>query len=311
MRIVLPGALPDSTAAKALVPHLEKVAPTLLHWFARSRAKHVTADPAHTLCTPLEYWQLVQRQYHPQDGLAASAGLGPLIAHDDYSGDGPIWLLELVHLSAVREGAVLIPAQYLNVTDEDSTQLLASAGELCKTAGFDVAPLSATHWRVQLPQGFTPRAASPELVSLTNVNDWWSLDIAGRPWRRLSNELQMLWFDHPVNERRANQGLRPINSVWLFGGAKPGQLQPVASDDNTVIDHSLVEPFQTQDWNGWLNALQELDANVLAAIPSHTQPELVLTGHQGFVTLKSERGILAKLRRGTNTAWKKWWTNER
>ena len=37
-------------------------------------------------------------------------------------------------------------------------------------------------------------------------------------WRRWQNELQMLLFEHPVNRRRVQARLAPVNSVWLWGG---------------------------------------------------------------------------------------------
>jgi len=36
-------------------------------------------------------------------------------------------------------------------------------------------------------------------------------------WAKLQNEIQMLLFNHPVNERRESQDLPVINSLWLYG----------------------------------------------------------------------------------------------
>ena len=37
-------------------------------------------------------------------------------------------------------------------------------------------------------------------------------------WRRWQSEMQMLWFEHPVNRRREHAGLVTIDGVWLWGG---------------------------------------------------------------------------------------------
>jgi hypothetical protein len=39
-------------------------------------------------------------------------------------------------------------------------------------------------------------------------------------WHGVLNEIQMLLFEHPVNEARETRGELPINSVWLWGGGR-------------------------------------------------------------------------------------------
>jgi hypothetical protein len=63
----------------------------------------------------------------------------------------------------------------------------------------------------------------------------------GQLIRRLMNELQMVLHEHPVNERRAAQGQRTINAVWLWGfgapnEAEPVELPPLAGDDEWLTD---------------------------------------------------------------------------
>ena len=77
MHIVLPGLLPDPEAARALLPHLQKTAPTLAGWFSRARARLQAADPAVAGCTAYEQWQLMQAGFVPEPGQNLSAGLGP------------------------------------------------------------------------------------------------------------------------------------------------------------------------------------------------------------------------------------------
>ena len=37
-------------------------------------------------------------------------------------------------------------------------------------------------------------------------------------WRRWQSEMQMLLFEHPVNQSRERGGLLPVNYVWMWGG---------------------------------------------------------------------------------------------
>lgn len=39
-------------------------------------------------------------------------------------------------------------------------------------------------------------------------------------WAAFTNELQMLLFEHPVNQAREAKGLPVINSIWCYGGGQ-------------------------------------------------------------------------------------------
>ncbi|MBV6271824.1 hypothetical protein KVP09_02675 [Alcaligenaceae bacterium CGII-47] len=302
MQIVLPGALPDPGAARELMSYLPTHSPTLLRWFERSSMAETLSDAALTHCTPLEHWQLLAHGFQATPAQHLSAGLAPLRAQL-VSDDKPVWLAELIHMSPSRDGAALLPAESLDIDAEHAQALLDSAHELATENGFAFSPDSANQWRVVPPTGFAPHCASPTLVSISTVNDWWPQDIAGQPWRRLVNALQMLWYKHPVNLARAAQGLAPINSLWLYGGAQTSQLSHRTLPD-TIIDDRLLSCLQAQDWGGWLAGLQALEAEVLA--PMNTHAELVLTGSERFVTLVPRRGWFARF--SGKQDWRRWWS---
>lgn len=309
MRIVLPGALLDSAVSAELIKHLPEASPRLVKWLENSRVKTLLADPVQHFCTPLEFWQLQQHGFEATGQAPASTGLGPFLAGNTISDDDPVWLVELVHLVAAREGALLQPARKLGLHETESRALFETAAELFQDTGFGIEFITASHWRVHLPAAYAPACASPELVSLGNVTDWWSQDPAGRAWRRLANEVQMAWFNHPVNQQRAEKGLVPVNGVWLFGGAKRSQLASSRTGAAQHI-HDNLQPFaQAADWGGWLAALAELDQSVLAAFDGTPQPELILTGHDHILTCLPGRPVWKRLLPGSRNTWKQWWIN--
>lgn len=309
MRIVLPGALPDPREARELTSYLPKTAPTLLRWLELGRARAAPADPAHTGCTPYEQWQLTQRGFTAQDGQNLSAGLAPLWAEHPPQDHAAIWLAELVHVSPSRDGAALLPASELAITPEQSVALFESAQSLFIDSGFTLHACSTEHWRLELPADFAPLCASPTLVSISSVNDWWPQDISARPWRRLVNELQMLWFDHPVNQARYQQGLVPINSLWLFGGASTNQLRSADVPVDTKTYNTLLAPCTTHDWGGWLAALEQLETQVFRPMANGKPPELVLTGRDRLVEVgPTAWGPLTQWLPGARQAWRKWWS---
>lgn len=309
MRIVLPGALPEPGQASELISYLQKNAPTLLGWMQRARARSITADPAVSGCTPYEQWQLTACGFRPDAGQKLSAGLGPLWLRKTATPNEPVWLLELVHVAPSRDGAALLPASELAITPEQSVALFESVQALFSEAGFVLHADSAERWRLTLPPGFAPESASPALVGMTSVNDWWPQDMSARPWRRLVNEVQMLWFDHPVNQQRYQQNQMPINSLWLYGGASGRQLAQRLPLGDTQVDDSLLGPSIRQDWGAWLAALNELEGRLFRPLADKAQPELVLTGRERIVELRPPAlGNLGRWLPGSRNTWRNWWS---
>jgi hypothetical protein len=313
MQIVLPGALPDPQEARELTSYLPKTAPTLLRWLEQGRARTIAADPALAGCTPYEQWQLAARGFRPNDGQNLSAGLGPLLADPAITDGDPVWLVELVHVSPSRDGATLLPARELAITPEQSVALFESAQGLFADTGFSLSPSSVTQWRIALPPDFAPLGASPTMVSISAVNDWWPQDITARPWRRLVNEMQMLWFEHPVNQARYQHGLLPINSLWLFGGASRQQFHGNSHASlvpESVRAHDDLFAFSiTRDWGGWLAALARLEADVFLPLAQGKAPDLVLTGTDRIVEITpSTMQRWTQWLPGSHQAWRKWWS---
>lgn len=310
MHIVIPGALPEPETARALLPHLEKTAPTLVAWFSRGRAKRQAADPAIAGCTAYEQWLVQQSGFRPDPQQNLAAALGPLWSQNqNIEPDRPVWLAELVHMAPTQSSTALLGSNELNITQDQSVALFESAQTLFEGTGFQLHPDSNTRWRIVPPDGFEFLSASPALVSTSSVNDWWPQDQASRPWRRLFNEIQMLWFGHPVNQARQAQGERAINGLWLFGGARMEQLQTVSLPDQAQHYMALQAPFAAQDWGGWLAALGQLEDQVFVPLARQgQQPRLVLTGRQEIVTLEpSSLARWMKWLPGSQKKWSHWW----
>lgn len=73
-------------------------------------------------------------------------------------------------------------------------------------------------WFAQLPgsracAGFT--AGEADGMLLAPMPEQFGISLAGM---RVLNELQMLWFKHPVNETRRRAGRPEANTLWVWGG---------------------------------------------------------------------------------------------
>lgn len=302
MHIVISGAWPDPEVAAELATHLAQRAPTLARWLSLGKAVTTHCPAADTWCTPLECWLLQARGFATTQAEHISAGLGPLRA--DVPDDEPVWLAELVHMSPSRDGAALLPADTLAITAEQSSSLLLTAREQLEDSGLRLEALRPDTWRVHWPEPVQLACASPALVAISAVNDWWPQDAVARPWRRLVNSLQMAWFEHPVNQARLEAGLAPVNSLWLYGGARTSQLtRPLPAD--LRIETSLQGFAAAQDWGSWIEALAQLERDHLAA-QAKDNPTLILTGRDRYATVAVQHGWLARWR---TQDWRRWWCN--
>lgn len=311
MRIVLPGALPDPRSAAELIPHVQKAAPTLLTWLEQSHARCLAADPATTACTPYEQWCLNAHGFQPETGQNLASGLGPLLAPNRAAPHEPVWIAELVHVSPSRDGAALLPAIELGISQDQSVALFESVDGLFAQSGFSLRRTATERWSIDLPPDCVPASASPALVSISSVNEWWSQELAARSWRRLVNEVQMLWFDHPVNQKRFQAGLIPINSLWLFGGAKTHQISYPSALEATQVHSQLLSASVAQDWGAWLAQLEKLESEIFKPLAARAPDQLVLTGSDRIAELS-----LSALNRWTRwlpskqNTWRKWWSSQ-
>lgn len=106
----------------------------------------------------------------------------------------------------------------LALAEEDVAQLLPALRPLFGDAGF---PLDAPHpsrWYLRVPKD----ARLPEFVPVDDVlgDDLFAHlpeGDAGRRWRALLTEAQVLLHNHPWNAHRAAQGKPPVNSLWFWG----------------------------------------------------------------------------------------------
>ncbi|RIQ72931.1 hypothetical protein D0839_00870 [Bordetella avium] len=309
MYIVIPGALPDLVAASELARHLPDYAPVFSRWLTLAQALPSRFDPRTHGCTAYEGWQLQAAGYQPEPGLPLGAGLGPLLAQAQ--GNEAVWLGDLVHLALGADSAVLLDPGLMDLRPEESAGLFEAIQPLLEDGQFGAEILHPQRWRLRLPAGLAPRAASPLAVAGDRLQHWWTQDAANRPWRRFLNEIQMAWHEHPVNEARAARGVPKVNGLWLYGGARPWPIRTPQAQVWPELDALA----RAADWGGWLQALATLDRERFKPLAdAQGWPlralDLTLLGRdrQTRLTLKPRSG-LAKWLPAPKHNWSAWWSH--
>jgi hypothetical protein len=135
--------------------------------------------------------------------------------------------VEPVHIQIAHDHVRLLDPASLALTKQEAAQLLDDTHTLFTEAGLTVQAPTPLRWYISGAElnhliGTTPLRASRH--SLETQPSMF--------WMKLQNEVQMAWFEHPVNLARAECGLPTANSIWLHS---QGILTPTTCRFNQVF----------------------------------------------------------------------------
>ena len=147
--------------------------------------------------------------------------LAPITLEDDGGAAGTdYWLrADPVHLRVMRDRIVLADSGVLEISRQESEALAQSVAKHFGAA-FSPVPLRPERWYVRF--GATPRLLTTPVSNAVgrDISPLLPQGEEAGAFRTLLNELQMLLFEHPVNQAREARGELPINSLWLWGGGR-------------------------------------------------------------------------------------------
>jgi Uncharacterized protein conserved in bacteria len=105
-------------------------------------------------------------------------------------------------------------------------QLIQAIAPVFAEQGMALSAPTPERWYLQLPAGLElPVFADIDNVLGDDLFDHLPGGDAGRLWRSLLSETQVLLHQHPYNRQRASQGLAMVNSLWFWGpGSLPAQV---------------------------------------------------------------------------------------
>ncbi|MBU3554167.1 hypothetical protein ICN31_01120 [Polynucleobacter sp. UB-Piko-W3] len=138
--------------------------------------------------------------------------------------------LQPVHLHATRDHLILMGQNQIDLTQTESTELLKAALPFIEE-DFQSSILLHGQYYWFVPAGPFTSLESYSIDQAHGRNiDWWmprdtNQEGMAKRWRKLQNEIQMLWHIHPVNEEREQRGMPSINSLWISGIGKLSDVQ--------------------------------------------------------------------------------------
>lgn len=326
LELLVPAALVEPSLAAELLAGRQM--PHLARMLGRAEAPATTTWPPQG---PLTAWQrrVFGEKANVAELWAMASGLAPLPT-------GGRWLAEPVHFSIARDHLRLDDPAAFELSIAEARELADAAQPALAEAGWvlePVEPATLRHWFLRRADAADVAGAAVERAIGDNIAAWQprmtraakdtAIDQA-LAWRRCVNEIQMLWFGHPVNEARESRGVPTINTLWLSGdgGARPSlphyraidaslpllAALPVEPDATRTLEtfDELVPPARREDWGEWRERLADLDARIGNATTRMERGEVgavevVLCGRDAVRTVTLAPGDLKRFWRG----WKK------
>jgi hypothetical protein len=319
LTILLPFGLPPAEMSADLLRELK--APALSTLLSRAKSE-TTAFRTETLdgfyrALPHELW--LAREFGLTDHLEhygsppiASAlmrryGLAPE--------PGTWFILQPVHIHIARDHLVLTDPRQLAIREHEARPLFDIAASLFAETCRPLLYGDAGTWFIRADDWTALQTSTPDATGGHNIDIWMPKGIGERDWRKVQNEVQMHWFDHPVNTEREARGLKLVNSIWIWGGA-PSAAEPAPSHYTDVFNltgpaaafeqfaprrsrasnasdmlaatperalvvlDNLLEAALSNDWSRWLDAMHALEhdwfAPLLSALKSNAIDRLSL-----------------------------------
>lgn len=306
--ILLPFGLPPAELSADLFRELN--APALATLTSKTRSgnqtpRHETFDDFHR-ALPHEIW--LSRQFGMAEAQTCDTSPPIATAFMQSLGLKPeseTWfVLQPVHIHIARDHLVLTDPKQLLLNEAESRALFDVAHPLFLEHGKTLMYGNAGTWFVRGDEWADLQTATTDAAAGHNIDIWMPKGPGERDWRKVQNEVQMHWFNHPLNQEREARGQKPVNSLWLWGGSSASrtaastayaaafnlrnwmqafsqfvrrhdiidnanQLGTIRGERALLVLDALLEPALASDWGRWLECMRHLETTWFAPILEH------------------------------------------
>ncbi len=209
-------------------------------------------------------------------------------------GSASWFIINPAHIEIARSHLMMTDLRQLNLDEAQAKALFATAKPVFDELGKTLLYGDAHTWFMAAGDWATLQTASPDAAVGLNLTDWLPTGPAAVEFRKLQNEVQMLWFEHPANVEREARGLAAVNSFWpwgLSGKAAAPAVPPMFAASNvpswlaataSCTAAALPDPFSGKeadsilvrgdlcqsaiagDWSTWLGLMQRFEETLFA-----------------------------------------------
>jgi len=259
MHLIIPYAAPSSQGFAAALTNLKL--PNLQKLLSRLTPGPLDSGDEFSLSPPHERALAAALSLSAPDGCIPWAALRAHQSGQTDSANSAWAFITLCHWQVNTGHVAMSQLPLPALSDAQSAALLKAMRPYFEEDGITLYFDEPGRWLAQGEVFAGLATASPDRVVGRNLAAWMTTSAQAAPLRRLQNEMQMLLYTHPVNDAREAMNLTPVNSFWLHGsGTLPAAYQPAPANAQPVVLDTLKPLALTDDWQGWAQAWQALDA---------------------------------------------------
>lgn len=329
LEITLPFCIPPAALAPDLLRQLHT--PALARLIALAGRSAIVQSEDFSRLLPHESW--LAGYFEPENGAGIAHAdsnpkemrrSSPAYTHQKMQEFGltpaaGFWFsFSPVHIHIARDHLVLTDQRRLTLSEAESRALFDSALGMCEELGVQLLYGDAKTWFLRADDWQNLCTATMDAACGHNIDIWMPKGAQERVWRKLQNEIQMLWHIHPVNAAREMRGENIVNSAWLHGGSGALQVRPALYGTNLPLEQvigvaknqgrtrllrdALLEPALNSDWAAWLDAMHKLETDTFA-------PLLTALGKGDCTELSlivTDAGKLARFSLKRRSLWRFW-----
>ena len=191
------------------------------------------------------------------------------------------WLnVDFVHFVLQRDYFTL--ADILPLAAGEAADLVASLNRHFAEDGLEfIQGGTSGRCYLRLPSDPGISTTQPQQVIGLETTSYMPRGAGAAKWNRLLNEMQMLMFEHPVNQAREQRGELAANSVWLSGGGVLPQMAGSQAAERVCMlgDTPLIKG---------LNILRQMPSH---GIPQNAQQLLSYDADSTWLAINKDSGL--------------------
>ncbi|WP_434777431.1 hypothetical protein [Neisseria sp. Ec49-e6-T10] len=152
-----------------------------------------------------------------------------LIHHHQLSTDQHYILASPVGLRLNRNHIDLADSAVLNVTQQEAQQICADLNDFLIEEQWRFIPVTTDLWLLNTPKALNIKTTSLYDVMGNNIEEYQPKGSDSFIVQKILTEIQMVLFNHSVNQQREQTNLPAINAIWLWQTQQHEQKMPLDS----------------------------------------------------------------------------------